>query len=302
MRVTAIQTLFLTRKCPMIVSHKFEFVFLHNPKVGGTSVRKTIRRFSDSEVRFYLNDPDPSSPLHRIDRAHIGLDEFTKYYPDLRARCAGYRFYSLWRPPAERIYSSLHEYSRNFANTDVRFLTPAKRRDFLMTTLDMLKGYGTAEGILNRFELTHFRPQWIYVTSEDNDIEVETIPLQQIDRLFAEIGARAGVPDLKPDRISNASESLAFPGILSGILANKKRKMMIKSISGVPFLTRLARKALVAHQPRQSPRAMYGLSESDLVAVDEFLGHFYQKDFERIPAMSSRHSPSGLPSDRKNAP
>ena len=267
----------------MIVSHQHNFVFMHNPKAGGTSVRRTLERFSDSEERFFLNDPDPESPLHKVDRAHIGLEEFARYYPDVWARCQSYQFFALWRTPRDRLFSSLQEYSRHFAETDIRFLAPVKRRDFLMSTLEMLEQkYGVAENLLGSFELTHFRPQWIYLEAPSGRPNVTAISLRNIDQLFAEVGARVGEPELTLAASANASERLALPAGLSGLLANNRRKMMIRAIPGVPFLIGLARKVL-AHQPRQDTRTVFALSEADNETIDAFLARFYQLDFERLP-------------------
>ena len=266
----------------MIVSHQHRFVFLHNPKAGGTSVRRTLEKFSDSSERFFLNDPDPQSLLHRVDRAHIGLEEFVRYYPEVWSRCEAYAFFALWRAPRARMFSSLQEYSRHFAQTDIRFLSPPKRRDFLMSTIDMLHSHGTAENILESFELTHFRPQWIYLEAPNGVPVVTSFSLSEIESLFKEIGARVGEPDLRPEASENASERLALPAGLSGVLANNRRKMMIRAIPGVPLLISLARKVLV-HQPRLDPRTMFALSEADIKTVDGFLADFYKQDFERLP-------------------
>ncbi len=266
----------------MIVSHASRFVFMHNPKVGGTSVRKVIERFSDSTQRFYFADPDPQSPLHQIDRAHIGIDEFARYYPETFDQCRDYTYFTLWRQPKDRIYSSLQEYSRHFAETDIRFLKPAGRRDFLFQTLDLLHKKGTAEDIMDTFELTHFRPQWIYMTSLTESIEAQKIPLSQIDTLFFQIGALVGEPDLKADTTANASERLALPGGLSGFLANNRRKMFIRSLPGVPFAIRMVR-VLLARQPRKSKTSMFELSAEDHSRVDSFLTDFYRRDFEILP-------------------
>lgn len=266
----------------MIVSHKFNFVFMHNPKVGGTSVRGAIEGFSDSGKRFYAAASDPDSPLHRIDRAHIGLDEFARFYPAIFDRCREARFFALWRPPRARFFSSLQEYSRHFAQTDIRFVEEEARRSFLFETLDMLTARGRAEDIMDSFELTHFRPQWIYHHSEHHDIAVAAFELAEMDRFFAELGALVGQPDLAPERAANPSEQLALPGGLSRLFADNRRKMMLQRLPGMPATIRLARSVLGRRTRRPGAEA-FALSPEDMARVDDFLVRFYVRDFELLP-------------------
>lgn len=266
----------------MIVCHKFNFVFMHNPKVGGTSVRAAIEGYSDSGKRFYSASSDPDSPLHQIDRAHIGLDEFAKFYPDIFERCTQARFFALWRQPRARLFSSLQEYSRHFAQTDVRFLSEQERRAFLFKTLDMLAERGRAEDIMDRFELTHFRPQWIYHHSEHHDITVERFELSDMDLFFAEVGAVVGQPDLAPNKTANPSENVALPKFLAGILADNRRKMMLQRIPGMPMAIGLGRKVL-AKRSRRPTKDAFALSVADIERVDAFIREFYARDLDVLP-------------------
>lgn len=56
----------------MIISHRHRFVFFHNPKAGGTSVRAALEQFND--IGFGLWGVDEEQTNVRIDRAHLGIE------------------------------------------------------------------------------------------------------------------------------------------------------------------------------------------------------------------------------------
>ncbi len=271
----------------MIISHAHKFVFMHNPKVGGTSVRRTLEPFHDVGLRFHKNDPDPDSPTHQVDRAHIGIDEFARYFPDIWEQAQDYTIYALWRPVRARLFSSVGEYSRRFADTDIRFLKPQGRRDFLMQTLDLLEAKGTADGILSDYEFTHFRPQHIFLQSaEHQNLDLEVIALADIDQLFARIGAQAGQPDLSPQARQNFSENISLPPLLARFAANRQRRRALTSLPGLAQATAVARRVLLRRQPQKPSGETFDLSEQDDKQLAAFIDRFYARDLALVDALS----------------
>ncbi len=256
---------------------------MHNPKVGGTSVRQALEHFGDTEPRFYAADPDPESPLHQIDRAHMGIDEFAHHFPDTWDQAKSYPFYALWRAPKDRILSSVNEYSRRFAETDIRFVDSSAKRDFLFRTLDQLAAHGRAEDILDHFEFTHFRPQWIYCTAQTADIDMTLIPLSETDRLYAEIGARTGEVDLGIAHQANPSEQISLPGGLARFASSRRLRTLVTEFPGLSRITPMIRRFLLARQPQQSAREAFALSEADKAQIGEFVADFYHQDFKVLP-------------------
>lgn len=65
----------------MIISHRHRFAFLRNPKAGGTSVRTLLNRFNG--IGFGLWGVNTSQTGIKVDRAHLGLEEFALMQQDV---------------------------------------------------------------------------------------------------------------------------------------------------------------------------------------------------------------------------
>jgi len=179
----------------MIVSRAHGFIFFHNPKAGGTSVRATIERFNDIGFGLWGTDPAQTGG-RRVDRAHLGVDEFAAFYPDLWAAARGGRLFCLYRDPAQRFLSSVSEHSKLHGATDIRFCSEARRTRILFDMIDRLAALGTAESaaVMGAYELTHFRPQWIYGHSADPAVTVEAFPVARMDDVLAHALVAKPVP------------------------------------------------------------------------------------------------------------
>jgi hypothetical protein len=90
----------------MIISHRHKFLFSHNPKVAGTSVRKSLSHLHDSPIKNWHQNWEPV--LDRVvDSAHIQI-------PDLRRLIdlEEFHVFTLVRDPYERFFSSVSEHCR----------------------------------------------------------------------------------------------------------------------------------------------------------------------------------------------
>jgi hypothetical protein len=127
----------------MIMSNAHKFVFFHNPKAAGTSVREALEKYND--IGFKLWGPNPDQTKGRmIDRAHIGLDEFAEYFPELWDRAKGYHKFFLYRDPFSRFFSSFAEYSKHYGEVDMRFSTSTRRISSISKMISRLEEIGTA--------------------------------------------------------------------------------------------------------------------------------------------------------------
>jgi hypothetical protein len=285
----------------MIISNRHRFAFLHNPKAGGTSVRTLLDRYND--IGFGLWGVDTDQTGIRVDRAHLGLEEFARFYPDLWRDVQGYDLFSLSRDPLPRFFSSVAEHSKHHGRIDSRFATPAQRRAVLFRMIDRLEALGTAEAVLPDYELTHFRPQWIYWGFPDQPAEpspgaaprVEVWPLDRIDGFFARIEARVGEP-LETAQ-ANARETLALPGPLSGLASNRLVKRLARSLPGGDSVKALLRRRFAAGGPAAREGGL-DMTPADQDAVAGFVRRFYARDIAAIARMQQdppRKTPDAHP-------
>lgn len=256
----------------MIISDTHRFAFLHNPKAGGTSVRATIEHLHDAPVSFWGTDPAREGPP--LDRAHLGLDEIARLYPEIWARMRGYALFCLYRDPQARFFSSLAEYSKLHAETDTRFAPRDARKAMLMRLLDRLEGLGAAEALMSEYPLRHFRPQWIYWHAEDHEgLDMTALPVARIPDLFDAIAARSGAP-LQPQR-RNSGDQLALPGPLARLAGHRQIRRLLEKLPGAAGLKSALRGR---YGSAETPRERFGLSETEAAGITQFLERFYARD------------------------
>lgn len=87
----------------MLVSDTKRFVFIHNPKCAGTSVRDMLMAFETTGNKFWgvLQMPD-----RQIDRAHVPLDNMRALYPEIYKLLPQYFSFAFVRDPYERVVSA----------------------------------------------------------------------------------------------------------------------------------------------------------------------------------------------------
>lgn len=280
----------------MIISHHHRFAFFHNPKAGGTSVRTLLDRYND--IGFGLWGVDTAQTGIRIDRAHLGVEEFARFYPDLWRDVQGYDLFSLRRDPLPRFFSSTAEYTKHHGRIDTRFATPAQRKAILFQMVERLDRLGAAEAVLPDYDLTHFRPQWIYWglpdhLSPDHVPRVEVWPLDRIAGFFARIEARVGEP--LDTAQANARETLALPGPLAGLASNRLVKRLARSLPGGESVKALMRRRFApATDGAKARDDGFDLTPDEQAAVAAFVQRFYARDIAEI-ALLQRHIPGEEP-------
>ena len=254
----------------MIISRAHRFVFFHNPKVGGTSVRATLEPFND--IGFGLwGLRDEVGP----DMAHLGVDQFAAEFPELWDEVRGFRMFCLWRPPVARFLSAVYEHSLAYADIDIRFADAAARRDFLMRKIDELAALGTDEALLDRLEYTHLKPQRIYWTCADPAVQVTRRPLSDINAMFDEIEGLTGAPLARQRR--NELDRLDLPGPMARLLSSARIKKTLRALPG-----REVAKTMLRRKYAAAPGPHFPLSDAENDRVTDFVKYFYDKDVELI--------------------
>jgi len=133
----------------MIVNHTAKWVFVHNPKVAGTSVRKILLPYNQSHQELWHQRFVPE--LQRVvDMSHLSTEEFEAVCPEVDGT---YFRFGFVRDPYARLYSALKEYSKQHS-VDVHS-NVSRRSEFILNKL-------TPSGIQYDWSLSHFRPQFMY--------------------------------------------------------------------------------------------------------------------------------------------
>jgi hypothetical protein len=90
----------------MIISERSNFIFIHNPKCAGTSVRKVLMEYDTTGEAFWAMDDWNG---RRIFNAHMPLFIFRSRYPDYFKLLATHLTFMFVRHPYERSVSAFNE-------------------------------------------------------------------------------------------------------------------------------------------------------------------------------------------------
>ena len=104
----------------MIISKQKKFVFIHNPKVAGSSIRNFLSKY-DSFDNFFWHRGYIDGIDHAVDKPHIPLNDLAKtdYYQYINSD--NYFVFGFVRNPYERVYSAYLEKQALFNFLWVRF-------------------------------------------------------------------------------------------------------------------------------------------------------------------------------------
>jgi hypothetical protein len=95
----------------MIISERRGFIFLHNPKCAGTTVRTALSRFDTTGNFFWGFDQWRG---HKIDKAHLPLFVTRSKYPDYFSLFGQTFVFMFVRNPYQRAISAFNETHQHF--------------------------------------------------------------------------------------------------------------------------------------------------------------------------------------------
>jgi len=138
----------------MIISHSKQFMFLHNPKSAGTSVRRALFQYDENPLRLeyqkYIPDLERCIELFHVCAADFHAvwgDEFEHHFK-----------FGFVRNPYTRLFSSWDEYRRQ--HPDMR------DEDFNVWA----RGHLTRANLRYDWEYTHFCPQHYFFYKGNKNI------------------------------------------------------------------------------------------------------------------------------------
>ena len=154
----------------MIVSDCFQFVFVHNPKCGGTVFRDAVCFAHDYPTVFWdvRSTPRDGRPL---DFAHLRLWEVRESFPDVYERLGVGTSFVFVRDPVRRFVSALHHHFREHHRKTVAVdaLSSAEK-------LSLFQRFVRSELCLARVlddpRFVHFSPQkWFCALGEERVVK-----------------------------------------------------------------------------------------------------------------------------------
>lgn len=132
----------------MLISNKHNFVFVHNPKAGGTAIRSVLGKFCEEPHRFWHQRKAPFSHEKRVfDQAHLSILDAIRYgfVRKEEVNSIG-NWLTCVRDPIDRFLSAFDEHCRQHGRTDVDV------NDFVQREL-------TFDSIEFDWRYVHFRSQ-----------------------------------------------------------------------------------------------------------------------------------------------
>jgi len=90
----------------VIISDSNKFIFIHNPKCAGTTIRKSLNDFDTRGNYFWMHDE-----IHnlKVDKAHLTLPVLKAKHPNVISDMQDYFVFGLVRNPLERVVSAFNE-------------------------------------------------------------------------------------------------------------------------------------------------------------------------------------------------
>ena len=90
----------------MIVSDSHRFIFIHNPKCAGTSVRRCLSQYDTLGSKFWRK---VDHRLPRKDMAHMEMQYIYDFYPEIWEKMQSYFVFGFCRHPMRRLVSGFNE-------------------------------------------------------------------------------------------------------------------------------------------------------------------------------------------------
>jgi Sulfotransferase family len=106
----------LLERSALIISESHEFVFIHNPKCGGTTIRNALMKF-DTTDNFFWSFVEREKGTrnfsqfqkNRIDKAHMPMHILRSLYPHYFSLLNSYFVFVVVRNPYDRAVSAFNE-------------------------------------------------------------------------------------------------------------------------------------------------------------------------------------------------
>ncbi len=158
----------------MIISHARRFIFFHNPKTAGMSLRSVIEPYHD--------DPAPLKGVlwlppfaYALDVAHLRLREIATLFPAVIAAACTYRSLIFVRNPYHRFVSAMDQHFKT-AHPDVplQAMRPDQQMATAETFVDKLLRLNLVQ---TDYRFVHFSPQVWFLQCSGLCLPTDIVPM-----------------------------------------------------------------------------------------------------------------------------
>lgn len=168
----------------MIVSHALKFVFFHNPKAAGTSMRLALLHHHDDR-RVFRGIHQAAGMPFPLDHAHLRCCELETLFPDLLAQVATYRSLVLVRSPYRRFISAVYQhYKVYWPGIPLAAMDRRQQRNMVEDLVEHLSA--DIERVVTDYRYVHFSPQTWFIHSEERQVPATVLPVDDTGRFSAE--------------------------------------------------------------------------------------------------------------------
>ena len=175
----------------MIISHQHRFIFFHNPKSAGMSLRPVLAPFHDDPIPLQGNFRHPPFD-YELDFAHLRLWEIQALFPAVLANASIYRSLIFVRTPYQRFVSAIDQHFKTYCpNLPLPELPPEQQRLVIETFIGKAL-HPTTLRASHRF--IHFSPQAWFLQSGALRLPVDIVPMDDHGRFIARGLQSLGLP------------------------------------------------------------------------------------------------------------
>lgn len=170
-----------------IIREADNFVFVHIPKCGGSSIAIGLTAALDpplpGETRYTGQKLDTREGLGTYMDAHKPLWMLRDYFPDELAAYRTCACFAVVRDPLKRFVSAVQQHIREFGRSNIAEMSNAEVNKTLDHIMDHLTKHRDNVG----GEYVHFIPQYDYVFLDGERIVEHVYPLKNLDAMATHI-------------------------------------------------------------------------------------------------------------------
>jgi hypothetical protein len=152
----------------MLISERRNFVFIHNPKSGGTSIRRALLPF-DTTGHFFWKFAESNG--QKFDKAHLPLASLKSIYPEYFSIVEKTFCFMVVRDPYARAVSAFNEsHSRLYQETFETGDTPARLPAYRQRLNQFMTNLGRAQTQTLSLDYRHFGRQFDFAYLEQKRV------------------------------------------------------------------------------------------------------------------------------------
>jgi hypothetical protein len=252
----------------MIISDRYQFAFVHIPKCGGTSIRRALRPFDDTNGRFDENIVEVPE-RGRMDFTHLPLHILAELEPETFFKVKRYKSYAVVRDPFERFRSAFAQFAQCKLGSELAQMDTA---DLVQQISKVISHLSTNRGDAE-VGYIHFQRQKNYIFFENEQIINNVYLLEDINDMFYDLSLYIPVP-LEPFKHLNQSKVFRSPLLREPVLFGRGIVLRFLPRGPSSYLRRISRELFLSPSSQRIPPAFESRE------VKGFVAEYYAEDID----------------------